>query len=62
MIRPCPNCMRHTETDCVPAEAIQEPYYEGSVRKLKTVTVIPGYSVCTFCGWCYGYDNEQATA
>ena len=64
MIRPCPNCLRNTEVDRVPAEAIEEAFYDNNVRKTRIVMVIPGYSVCSFCGWCFGYDDEpiQETA
>jgi hypothetical protein len=60
MIRHCPNCLRHTETEHVSAESVEEPYYDGSIRKLRVTTVIPGYSVCTYCGWCYGYDQDDS--
>lgn len=56
-IRSCPNCTRHTQVEHVPAETMQEPSYVNNVRVVKTVMVIPGYTVCTWCGWCFGYDD-----
>jgi hypothetical protein len=45
MTRHCPNCLRHTTTDTVPEQ------------KYQTIT-IPAYTVCTHCGWSYGFEDN----
>lgn len=45
MTRNCPNCLRHTPTDTVPAQHHQ------------TIT-IPAYTVCGYCGWSYGFEDN----
>lgn len=46
-IRPCANCLRHTEADVIPAIRY------GDIT-------IPAYSVCTYCGYCHGAIEETA--
>ena len=42
--RHCSNCLRHTETDRVPEQ------------RLNGYT-IPAYTVCTYCGHSYGFEE-----
>lgn len=50
-IRPCPECLRSTVVETVPAQS--------HTLNFKTITV-PGYTCCSFCGWVHGYIEETA--
>ena len=50
-VRPCPNCLRHTVVETVPAQS--------HTLNHKTIT-IPAYECCTYCGFVRGYIEETA--
>lgn len=50
-VRPCPNCLRSTVVETVPAQS--------HTLNHKTIT-IPAYECCTYCGFVRGYIEETA--
>lgn len=53
LIRYCRNCMRHTETDTIPAQT-------QWVASMQANVTIPPELICGYCGWSHGY--LEATA
>ena len=48
MIKHCPGCLRHAETDVIPASS---GWWQG-----KAFT-IPAQHICTHCGHSYGFEE-----
>lgn len=51
-IRHCPNCMRHTVVETVPAQS--------HTLSLHNTITLPAYQCCSYCGWVRGYIEETA--
>lgn len=60
MIKPCPNCLRHTETELVPAVVrTVSAWFQGVLRVTEEIAA-PPYLICTHCGWSHGYVEVSA--
>lgn len=58
MIRPCPTCLRHTETERVPSSYRQVYNFKNGVAAHTVERAAPPYEICTHCGHFYGYVED----
>lgn len=59
MIKHCPNCLRHAATELVPAVQHTVTNYINGASRTTTKTAVPPYRICTYCGYSFGYEEEE---
>ena len=62
MIKHCPNCMRHSATELVPAAVQRVTEFVNGVTRVTEVVAVPPYRICTHCGHFHGYIDEELSA
>ncbi len=58
--KPCPNCLRTTVTELVPATFRTHTTYPTGLKLVSTELVTPPYRICTWCGYTHGYEEDIA--